>query len=177
MGFFGKDKITKDELIDNVADMVFNSTSAESLKPYSDMLKNMKETPEINERQQREILVLEMLAITRTVSKLGDKISNPKEFLDKFHEKIYSRISDDEKKQVEFEEMVQNRYQTYYQILASKEENMMFFFGKQFTDYFLDKDVKHQGLVMFVSVAQIFALHIENFEKMIREIFSKFDVV
>lgn len=178
MGLFGKDKVTEDELINNIADLVFNSsTSKESLDPYMNMLRNMKESSQISQRQQREILALEMLALTRAIVKLGDKISAPKEFLDKFHAKIYTYISDVEGEQAEFEKFIQERYQTYSQILVLKEENMMFFFGKQFADYFLNKDVKHQGLAMFASVAQIFAMKVDNFEKILRGIFSKFEVV
>lgn len=177
MGLLGKSKVKEDELIDNLVNVIINSsTSKESLEMYSKMLRKMNENPIINQEQQREILVLEMLALTRAVAKLGDKVGNSQRFLDKFHKKIYARVSGNKNEQIKFEKFVQARYQTYYQILASKEENMMMFFGKQFSDYFLRKDVKHQGLAMFVSVTQIFAVSIESFEKMLHDIFLKFEI-
>lgn len=176
MGFFGKDKITLDQLAEGLADMVFKSTSETSLEAYKVLLKDMKESEEIDARQKREVLVFEMLAATRAVSKVFTNPNEARELLDKFHAKIYNKVSDSDDEQVDFEKFVNERYQTYYKILASKEENMMFVFGKQFTDYFLNKDVRGTGLALIVTSAEIFGSNIENLGNFLKEILSKFEL-
>ena len=176
MGFFGKNKITLDQLVEGLADMVFKSTTETSLQAYKTLLKDMKESEEIDPRQKREILVFEMLAATRAISKVFTNPSEVRELQDKFHAKIYALVSDSEDEQIDFEKFIGERYQTYYQILASKEENMMFHFGKQFTDYFLNKDVMGTGLALIMCSAEIFVSNFENLSNFMKEILIKFEL-
>ena len=176
MGFFGKNKITLDQSAEGLADMVFKSTTETSLQAYKTLIKDMKESEEIDPRQKREVLVFEMLAATRAISKVFTNPSEAKELLDKFHSKIYGMVSDVEDEQVDFEKFINERYQTYYQILASKEENMMFHFGKQFADYFLNKDIMGTGLALIMCSAEIFVSNIENLSNFMKEILIKFEL-
>lgn len=176
MGFFGKNKITLDQLAESLAVMAFSSASKTSLQAYKTLLKDMKESEEIDLKQKKEVLVFEMLATTRAISKVFINLNEARELQDKFHAKIYGLVSDLEKEQIDFEKFINERYQTYYQILSSKDENVMFHFGKKFADYFLNKDVTGTGLVLIMCSAEIFVSNFENTSNFIKEILSKFDL-
>ena len=176
MGFFSKDKVTLDQLAKVLADMVFKSLFETSFEAYKTLLRYVKESEDINARQKREVLVFEMLAATRAVSKTFTNPIEAKELLDKFHAKIYDMVSYPEDEQLNFENFVTERYQTYYKILELKEKNMMFLFGKRFADYLLNKDVGGSGLFLIVSSAEIFTSNIENSSNLIKDILSKFEL-
>lgn len=177
MGFFSKDKITLDQLTDALTVIVFNSISDDSLETYKILLKDMKESEAIDERQKREILILELLATTRAIQKIFNAGSyTTKILLDKLYSKVYSRISKIEAGQVKFEKFIHERYKIYYEILSSRSQFMDFTFGKQFTDYFLDKDVAGSGLALIYTVTDIFMLNIEETEKFIKELLSKYEL-
>jgi len=176
MGFFGKEKITFDQLASGLADMVLRSISDAQLEPYRILLKSMKEEDVIDEGQKREILVLEMLAATRAVSVVFSDSNISKEILDEFHAKIYDKVCQSNKEQIDFEKFVNNRYRTYYEILGSGSENMMFFFGKQFVDYFLKKDLKGASLALITSSAEFFASNTKTLVEFLKSVTEKFEL-
>jgi len=158
-----QNKITIDQLATALADMVFKKISETSLQSYKVL---MEEGEEIDARRKKEFLVFGMLAATRAVLMVFTDSNEANKLLDKFHVKIYSMVSDSDNEQTAFEEFVNKRYQTYYQILNSKEENVSYRLGKQFTNYFLNKDLEGeelgQRLVLILAFAKIFYLNIET---------------
>lgn len=176
MGFFSKDKITRNQLVENLSAMVFHSISDDSLETYKILLKDMRESEAIDEKQKREILILEMLAITRSVQKIFTNQNEAKFLLDKLYSKVYDGISRAEEERLEFEEFVRERYRIYYEILSSQSQFMAFTFGKQFADYFLNKDVKGTGLALINTATDIFMLNVEETEKFIRGLLSKYEL-
>lgn len=177
MSFFSKNKITMHDLANGVADFVLKNQSPKSLKQYSNLLKEIGEDNNINEKQKRELLVFDMLAATLAIQKAFDNSSQKQNLLDCFHENIYKRISDIEKSLVEFEKFVQERYRTYYEILSSKEENTMFNLGRRFNSYFLNHSVEGKELVLTVSSVRIFGLTIENIKNFLIEVLAKYEII
>jgi len=174
MGILSKDKITLDQLAENHADLVLHTISDESLSVYGMLLRNMGENDEINERQKREILVLEMLATTRAIQKVFTNIDEARTLLDKLYIKVYKKISEIKTEQDEFEAFLNERYKAYYQTLTA---DTMFSLGigKQFADYFLGKDVRISAFTN--TIEDIFISNIREDEKFLRGILSKYELI
>ena len=174
MGIFSKVKITLDQLAENHADLVFRSISDESLGVYVMLLRSTGENEEINERQKKEILVLEMLATTRAIQKVFTNDDEARTLLDKLYLKVYRKISEIETEQAEFEVFLNERYKAYYKTLTA---DTMFSLGvgKQFADFFLGKDVR--SLAFTNTIEDIFISNINEGEKFLRGLLSKYELI
>ena len=173
MGLFSKEKITIDQLTENHVNLIFRSISDDSLEVYKMLLKNMNENEVIDKRQKREILVLEMLATTRVIQKVFTDVKESKILLDKLYAKIYDKFSESEKEQSEFEEFVNERYKVYYKILTS-DSMFSLGIGKQFADYFLNKDVT--SLAFINAITDIFISNIKLGQEFLEGLLSKYEL-
>ncbi|MHB1330737.1 MAG: hypothetical protein ACYCY6_02100 [Minisyncoccota bacterium] len=104
--------------------MAIASIQSSHLEPYKMILRQSDGNDDIDERQKIEILIFEMLALTRAIfmvieGNLAEEIS------DKFHANIYGRISIFNLQEEEFQQLVKKRYQKYQGILSAQDENMM----------------------------------------------------
>ena len=183
MGFFSKNKLTIDQLAEDLANEVLESISEASLQQYTTMLRvrDVGESEEFDDRQKRELLILKMLAITRAVQNVFTNSDDEKSLLDKLYAKIYNKISGSKEDQISFEQFINERYQTYYKILASKEDNMPFQFGKQFVNYFFNKDImssdsRGEYLPFIMFIAKIFTINLKNDSDFFKEILSKYEL-
>ena len=176
MGLFLKDKITIQAIANSIASIVFESQSEKSLKQYSILLKEIGENEIISKKQKRELLIFDMFAATIAIQKSFDDSPRTQILLDCFHEDIYKRISNTEKRLIEFEKIMQERYQSYYKILSLKKENMMFSFGRRFTHYFLNHNTTEKELVFVISSEEMFSVTIETIQGFLKEVLVKYKI-
>jgi len=145
MGFFSKkQKIGFNELLDIVILLTLNSWE-ESQKLYKIFLKNLGESDVIDNRKKTEILIFEMLASTVAIK----KTINSELLLDTFHNMVGDKVSNQELTKDYFKKLLAERYAVYQKILMEGGNFMTFSMGKQFADYFLDKDCEDMALINF----------------------------
>lgn len=176
MGLFDffKDKLTSRQLAENLSLIIFNSIEDDHLESYKKVLKGIGESDIISENQKKEIMVIELLALTRAIQNNFTNTDKLQLVLDLLYTQIYNKISKKEKEQTEFEKFIHKRANVYYNIFLSNSDYMAFAFGKQFADYFFGKDFYDPRFINFI--ADTFRNNIEGEEKLISDLMSKYDM-
>lgn len=145
MGFFSsKEKVSSQKLLDIIVLTTITSWN-ESQKAYKMLLKDAGESETIDNRQKMELLIFEMLAMTVAIR----KVFNSELMLDAFHNMISEKVSSFEWNKESFKKIILERYSVYQNILNEGGSFLVFGLGKQFADYFLEKDCKAMALINF----------------------------
>lgn|SRR3989338_11007226 len=174
MGFFSKKSITVNNLATSLADMVLQSNW---LASFSHLLSEMGEEPTITPDQKKEIIAVEMLTTVYAIQKGLSNNLGRTDVLDAFHMSVYTRISKYPYERKKFEEFLNARYEAYYKILNAKGENMMLHFGKQFSDFFRNRDTKDTDLILNVSIVKMVGDTMEIRERFLKEVLAKFELI
>lgn len=154
-----------------IADYVYDTAnSGEFQKVFSNCLKDMGENPHMSKRQKQEILILLSFAMTMAIKRSKNKINNTDGFLNKVHEALFERVSNLPNDKLALETLVSKRYDTYLESLNNDDDKKLMVLAAVFSDYLLNRDVKHEGMALMVTVAGLFISYVENIEALIAEI-------
>ncbi len=155
MGIFRKDKnkVTVKDVGRMVAHLVTKWHTRESCKTFSEALLNSGRSPVLNEKQTKEILILRMFAATWAVQNVFEGSEEEKKVLDEFHDVMYKAIYSSKSERREFAELVNDRYQSYCQVLSSMDDKELMNFGELFGDYFLNCNHTPELRLIFLAVS------------------------
>lgn len=166
-------EITLEELARVVAESALDSASFWR-ESWEDIV---MEGGELSEEQKKEILMLVMFATVHAVSDLERSITNKDAFFEKFHLYIYNKVGGSTEQQISFENLIQDRYKSYYLMITDKEElkfednkelqNLassieggMWSVGAEFATNFLGREITELGTDSFDPIQAITASQI-----------------
>lgn len=170
MGFFtSKEKVGSQKLLDMIVLTTITSWN-ESQKAYKLLLKDAGESETIDNRQKTELLIFEMLAMTIVIKKVFDS----ELMLDAFHNMISEKVSSFEWNKEFFKKTLVERYAVYQNILNEGGSFLVFSMGKQFADYFLEKDCMAMALINFSG--ENFFTEVNNNSEFFQGFINKYEI-
>ncbi len=164
-----KKKISFNELLDAITLFVINSWK-ENQKLYVRFLKDAGEDEAIDNHKKTELLIFEMLAMTIAVR----KTLNSELLLDSFHNAISEKVSEFEGTKEHFKELLIERYAIYQKILGEGGSFLVFGLGKQFADYFLNKDF--QGMALINYSGEMFLEAVKQWSEFLESVISEYEI-
>lgn len=172
MGFFSK-KITTDKITETL--IGFSDTNYNSLvNGLRDLLK--EENRSINKEQNKELLIVSMLAIIRAVLATFGDTAKTKNILGKFQHDIFNKYFTDAEEKKQFEGLFWQRCNEYSKILNFENKNLGIQFGQIFcTHFFGKKNGSHLAITAFIGAS--FLSEMIETKKFLDEVLSKFEIV
>ncbi|MBU1089323.1 hypothetical protein KKF38_00820 [Patescibacteria group bacterium] len=174
MGFFSK-KITTDKITGSLVDF-FDVGYGSLVVNFKDTFKDLKIS--IKKEQDKELLIVPMLAITQAVLMTFKDMSKTEAILSKFQLDVVNQYFKDEIERNKFKELFSKRCRDEYsEILNPENKDLGIQFGQIFCNHFFGKkeDGSHFAVMMFVGMS--FLNQIVETKKFLDEILSKYEVI
>lgn len=172
MGFFSK-KITTDIIIASLVSLV-NTHHSSFVNGFKDLLK--KEQGTISKEQDKELLIIPMLAIIRAVYALGDTPEIAR-IIGGFSYEIFNQYYPDAEERKKFEKLFNERLTEYYKIFDPEDKDLAIHLGQIFCTHFFgeEEDGSHLAMMMFVGTSFL-TVTIET-KKFLDKISSSYEIV
>lgn len=173
MRFFSK-KITTDKITESLLGF-FDAGYSSLVNGFKDLLK--KEQESINKEQNKELLVIPILAIVRAVLAAFGDTPKTKNIIGKFQHDIFNKYFKDEEEKNQFSELFWERCNEYSKILNPENKDLGIQFGQIFCTHFFGKEEDGNHLAIMTFVGGSFFNEMINIKKFLDEVLSKFEVI
>lgn len=173
MGFFSK-KITTDKITESLLGF-FDAGYTSLTYGLKDLLGEKQES--INKEQNKELLVVPMLAIIRAVLTTFGDTPKTKNIIGRFQHDIFNKRFIDVEERKQFGELFWERCDEYSKILNPENKDLAIQFGQIFCTYFFGKeeDGSHMGIMTFVGMS--FLNEMIEVKKFLDEVLSKYEII
>lgn len=173
MGFFSK-KITTDKITESLLGF-FDSGYSSLINGFEDLLKKKQES--INKEQNKELLVIPMLAIIRAVLAAFRDTPKTKNIIGKFQQDIFNKYFTDAEEGKQFGELFWERCDEYSKILNSENKDLDVRFSQIFCTHFFGKEEDGSHLAIMTFIGGSFFNEMINIKKFLDEVLFKFEVI
>ncbi|OGN20520.1 MAG: hypothetical protein A2910_01985 [Candidatus Yanofskybacteria bacterium RIFCSPLOWO2_01_FULL_39_28] len=173
MGFFTKEKITTEKITETLLD--FFDADYQSL---IDGIKKLDDKILISEEQQKELLVLPVMATIITVNSAFGNSEITKNILDKFYRDILSKYFQKSGEIEQFNDLYYERNKEYSEALRIEAKGVnQIALGKVFCNNFFKEKETGKNLPIMLFVRGSLSAYMINKKEFLDSLSSKFEIV
>lgn len=173
MRFFSK-KVTTDKITKALLGF-FDADYISLTKGIRDLFG--KKQGAVREEQNKELLVIPLLAIIRAVLASFGDTPKAKNIIGAFQHNIFNKYFEDEEKKNQFRELFWKRCDEYSRILNAENKDLCVQFGQIFCDHFFAGGENESRLAIMTFVGGAFLNLMVETKKFLDGVLSKFEVV
>lgn len=165
------ESIPVSQLAHDLAETIIASSSFEKISEAIQAALDQK-PPNINDRMRHEWLILNMLAATYGVQKADIQPSIIRNIQDQFHYSIYHTEFCADQERAAFEQLVQDRYTSYWAILNKQDVNIFEEIGR----FFLTKFMQNTDILLVLLVSELFFAKVKFSKNFVENVSKKFEI-